>query len=127
MFDKAYSEDILAELPFMSQTEKAEKFKHLLDEVHTTIDAIHRAFATKIVPRLLECKNVCLFKYRRGGSIKELEIGCLIFDTVTYSKTYDIRHSIFQIIWLSKDKRWSIICRPSYDIRNRKIGSSEYK
>ena len=52
MFERAYSEDILAELPFMSPTEKAEKFKHLLDEVYTTIDAIHRDFAIKIVPRL---------------------------------------------------------------------------
>ena len=127
MFEKAYSEDILAELPFISQTEKAQKFKHLLDEVHTTVDTLHRDFALKIVPTLLSCKNIPLFKYKRGDSIRELEIGCLIVDPVTYSKTYDIRHSIFQIVWLSSDKRWSIICRHSYDIRNHEVGSSEYK
>ena len=101
----------------MSETERAEKFKHVLDSVHDTVREIHKQFAMKVIPRLLECKNVETFKYKRGGNVKSLQVGNLVFCPISYAQTYNIRYSIFKVIWLSDSKTWCILTRPSYNIR----------
>ena len=102
------------QLSHMSETERAQKFKHILDSVHNTVREIHKQFAMKTIPRLLECKNVESFKHKRGGSVKSLKPGSLVFCPVSYDQTYNIRFSIFKVIWVSTSSTWCIISRPSY-------------
>ena len=85
--------------------------------MHATVKDIHAQFAMKVIPRLLECRNIQTFKHRRGGDVKSLKIGNLVFCPYTYLSSYDIRYSIFKIVWLSSDKKWCILSRPSYNIR----------
>ena len=105
LFHKAYQEDVLAELTHLTPHEKTEKFKHLLNKVHILVDKLHMAFAYQTIPKLLDCKGISYYKNKLGGSIHSLEVGCLVFDPRTYLKTYNMRHAIFRIAWLSSDKR----------------------
>ena len=117
IFERAYDSNVLDQLAYMSETQRAEKFKHVLDSVHDTVREIHKQFAMKVIPRLLECKNVEAFKHRRGGSVKSLKLGSLVFCPVSYYQTYNIRYSIFKVIWVSDSRTWCIVSRPSYNVR----------
>ena len=100
---------------------------HLLDKVHALVDHLHMTFANETIPRLLDCKRVSYYKNKLGGPVHLIQLGCLIFDPRTYLLTYNIRHAIFRIAWLSPDKCWLVMYHPSYNVGVHEVGSTSYQ
>ena len=84
LFHRAYQEDLLTEMTHLSQEERSQKFKHLLDHVHYLLDLLHITFAEETIPTLLNCKRVSSYRNKLYGLVHLLEGGCLIFDPKTY-------------------------------------------
>ena len=98
------------------QQSQLKKYKKALSTMATRINETYETLSVNLLPKLLR-------SYGAGGeelnrtqfNTDYLKLGDIVFDSITYTKSGDVRASIFRIIHMSDDNKSLVIARPKME------------
>ena len=92
-------------------------FKERLGVLASNLDFMYKVLATNLLPTLLRAHDDAgnsLNRFQHCG--EDLQLWDVVFDEKTFEKTKNVRSCLFNVIYISKDKKSLLIGHPKPEI-----------
>ena len=98
------------------QQSQLRQYKKALSTMATRINKTYETLSVNLLPKLLRSYGRSGIELNRNQfNSDHLKLGDIVFDPITYTKSGDIRASIFRVIHMSENNKSLVIARPKLE------------